>query len=314
MATRTGGVLAFRLLDGSLAWGANRGARSIGAAPNLLVATTADGTVLGLDPENGNVRWKVTGPGSPQPPVIDGSMVVVAGEGLVAIDATTGRRLWEAAERTQVTVPPTLGASVVLTAEAGGTLRCRDRGTGQSRWTFASGADLLASPIVDSHPRVLVGTAARAFVALDPREGKTAWRWRLGADVREPPVVFQDSVLFASHEAVLYALNRANGHLNWRAALPGRPLSGPLVYGTAVLVTCFENLVAGFDARSGRPLGVLRTKAAIRTAPILVGDQLFIVQRDRSIAAHALNLTPAAPAPVVEKAPKGRPPQSAPRP
>jgi 2-hydroxychromene-2-carboxylate isomerase len=104
--------------------------------------------------------------------------------------------------------------------------------------------------------------------------------WKLGADVREPPVVFEDSVLFASHEAVLYALNRANGHLNWRAALPGRPLSGPLVYDKIVLVACFENQVVGFDARTGRPLGILRTVAPLRTAPILVGDKLFAVQRD----------------------------------
>ena len=110
------------------------------------------------------------------------------------------------------------------------------------------------------------------------------------------------------------ALNRANGHLDWRAALPARPLSGPLVYKTAVLVACFENQVVGFDARSGRPLGVLRTKAPIRTAPILVGDQLYIVQRDRSVVAHALNLTPAAPPPVVDKTSKGRAQQPAPRP
>jgi outer membrane protein assembly factor BamB len=314
VATRSGGVLAFNLLDGTLAWGSNRGAKSVSAAPNILVATTADGVVLGLDPETGNVRWRVAGPGSPQPAVIDGTTVVVAGEGVVAIDATAGRPLWEAGERSPVTVPPTLDASMVLSAEADGTLRGRDRTTGVSRWTFASGAPLLASAAVDSRPRFLVGTAARAFVALDAKDGKVAWRWKLGADVRQPPVVYQRSVLFASHEGVLYALNRASGHLDWRAALPARPLSGPLVYKTAVLVACFENQVVGFDARSGRPLGVLRTKEPIRTAPILVGDQLFIVHRDRSIAAHALNLTPAAPQPIADKTPKGRASQGAPRP
>jgi outer membrane protein assembly factor BamB len=246
--------------------------------------------------------------------VIDGTTVVVAGEGVVAIDAAAGRRLWEASEGAPVTAPPAIEASVVLTGEADGTLRGRDRETGLSRWTFASGAPLLAAATVDSRRRFLVGTAARAFVALDSRDGKAAWRWKLGADVRQPPVVYQKSVLFASQEGVLYALNRANGHLDWRAALPARPLSGPLVFKTAVLVACFENQVVGFDARSGRPLGVLRTKAPIRTAPILAGDQLYIVQRDRSVVAHALNLTPAAPPPVVDKTSKGRDQQSAPRP
>jgi hypothetical protein len=52
----------------------------------------------------------------------------------------------------------------------------------------------------------------------------------------------------------------------------------------------------------------------IRTAPLLLGDQLYIVHRDRSIAAHALNLTPAAPPVLLNKTPKGRAPPAAPRP
>jgi hypothetical protein len=83
------------------------------------------------------------------------------------------------------------------------------------------------------------------------------------------------------------------------------------VYGTAVLVACLENQIVGFDARTGRPLGGMRTGASIRAAPILVGDHLFVVQRDRTIEALALNLKPAILAPLPDKAPKGK---SAPRP
>jgi outer membrane protein assembly factor BamB len=226
----------------------------------------------------------------------------------VALDATTGKVLWATAEKERVTASPAVAGSLVVVGEAGGTLRCRDRETGASRWTYAMGSPLPAAALVDSRPRVLVGTAAKAFLALEPGKGRLQWRWRLGADVREAPVVYQKSVLFASHEAVLYALNRENGHLNWRAALPARPLSAPLVYGTAVLVACFENQVVGFDARTGRPLGVLRTTAPIRASPILVGDRLFVLQRDRTITVHALNLTPAILAPLPEKGPKGKAP------
>lgn len=304
--------MAFELLDGGLAWEAPVGARAVVALPGSVVVTAGDGAILCLNPSSGKVRWKVEAPvAAPLPAVVEGSAIYVAGEGLAALDLATGKLLWMAPDGT-ATVGPAVTPDLLVTGEADGTIRCRDRATGAPRWIFATGTRLLAPAIVDAHPRVLVGTTAKAFLALDAEKGHVAWRWKLGADVREPPVVFEDSVLFASHECVLYALNRGNGHLNWKAALPGRPLSGPLVYDKIVLVACFENQVVGFDARSGRPLGILRTVAPLRTAPILVGDKLFAVQRDRSVVARALNLLAAKPlSPAPGKAGKGK---AAPRP
>jgi outer membrane protein assembly factor BamB len=109
------------------------------------------------------------------------------------------------------------------------------------------------------------------------------------------PVLFEGSVLFVSHEAVLYALNRKSGHLNWRAPLPARPLSAPLLDGTAVLVACLESDIVGFDGRTGAYLGRFRVPAEIHAAPIVIGDHLYVAQRDRSVAAYVLDQTPKRP-------------------
>ena len=113
--------------------------------------------------------------------------------------------------------------------------------------------------MIDADGRVLLGTTDRRFVALEPatRRETQRWRWKLGGDVQTPPAVSGRHVLFTNHEDVLYALRRRNGHLAWRAALPSRPLSGPLLYGDGVLVACFgsrpgETFLIGFDARTGR--------------------------------------------------------------
>ena len=100
--------------------------------------------------------------------------------------------------------------------------------------------------------------------------------------------ILEDKVLFVSHEDVLYALNRGNGNMVWRAALPSRPLGGPLVAGAAVLVACFENEVVGFDARTGRKLGSLKTSAEIRTAPVMAARRLFVGLRDHTVVALQL--------------------------
>ena len=119
------------------------------------------------------------------------------------------------------------------------------------------------------------------------------------------PVVFDGSVLFVSHEAVLYALNRKSGQLNWRAPLPARPLSAPLLQGTAVLVACLESEIVGFDSRTGALLGRFKVPAQIHASPLVVGDHLYVAQRDRSIAAYVLDQTPKRP-PSPSPRPQGR--------
>jgi outer membrane protein assembly factor BamB len=166
----------------------------------------------------------------------------------------------------------------------------------------------MASPVVDDQGRVMVGTTARAFVALRLDKGTRKWRWKLGADVRASPVLLGDHVVFASHEAVLYALSRGNGNLRWRANLPSRPLAAPLLLGRGVLVACYgsrpsENLVLGFDGDTGARLGEMRTPAELQGAPLLVGDRLVLAYRDGRVVGLQI-AAPADPEPSPAAPPK----------
>ncbi len=105
-------------------------------------------------------------------------------------------------------------------------------------------------------------------------------------------------VLFAPHDAVLYALS-TGGNLAWRAALPSRPLSAPLAVDGHVLVACLENVIVAFDAVTGLPAGSFKTPAEIRAAPIPAGTLLVLGMRDRSVIAYGLSgsVSPEEPAP-----------------
>jgi outer membrane protein assembly factor BamB len=171
----------------------------------------------------------------------------------------------------------------------------------------------MAAPVVDDEGRVMVGTTARAFVALRLEKGTRKWRWKLGADVRVPPALLDDRVVFASHEAVLYALARGNGNLRWRSNLPSRPLSAPVLLGNGVIVACYgsrpsENLVLGFDGVTGARLGEMRTPAELQGAPLLAGDRLIMALRDLRVVAVQI-AAPADPEPS-PPAPAALPPKS----
>jgi outer membrane protein assembly factor BamB len=295
VATRSGIVKAYGLSDGSALWSVDTGPGALGADPDGVVARSPDGTVAGIDPRSGSLRWKVSsGIQGALPPVLDRGTVYVAGRGLAALDAATGRLLWASTDGGEVLAPPTPAGERVLSSEAGGVLRCRSRTTGASMWTFDAGSDVRATLAVAPDGTTFAG-AGRTLQAVGRDGAKRKWRWRLGADALLPPELRERSVLLAAHDATLYALNSGNGHLNWRAPLPSRPQSGPLVSGVVVLVACLDNQLVGFDARTGRSLGEMKTTAPILEAPLLVGSRLYAALRSRSVVAYALNLSPAAP-------------------
>jgi outer membrane protein assembly factor BamB len=294
VATLDGAVRGLDGGTGNVRWTVPDRPGTLSARQGLLVVHESDGTVWGMAPATGSARWKtetrITGA---LPATVADDTVFVGGEGLVALDAASGAVRWSAEPPPHVSAPPLAGGKCVFVPEEDGTLRCRDVATGKELWAFASKGMLRSTPALDAAAkRVLLGTDDRRFVSLRLSDGKKRWTWKIGAEVQAAPAIFQDKVLFATQENVLYALKRGGGNLVWMATLPSRPLSAPLVVESAVLVACYgmrpkESFVVGFETRTGRRLGDMKTPSELAAPPILVGPGLVAALRDRSVVRFA---------------------------
>jgi outer membrane protein assembly factor BamB len=308
-ATANGFVQALDRHSGEILWRVGDRPGVLAADATRLVVRQADGVVWELDPADGRTRWKAaTAVTGDLPAVLQGSLVLIAGQGLAALDGASGRTLWAATgdEKGAATTQPVVVGPSVLVGEADGTLRCRDSATGVSIWTYRTGGAIRSPPLLDERQRLFLGTTDGRILALrHAQRGRPIWRWRIGADVRTPPGLLHDAVLVATFEDVLYALRRRNGHLWWRAPLPSRPLSGPMVVGSAVLVACHEDEIVAFDGRSGRRIGGLKTPAEMATPPLLLGGRIYVGLRDGTVA--ALELALAKPPPSPSPSPSGSP-------
>jgi len=297
VATRDGAILALDGDTGALLWkvtGPTR--RVVSARPGVLVARGLDGALSSLSPRNGAARWTVaTAVKGDLPALVADDVFVVAGEGLSAVEAATGRVLWSLPPDAVATAPPVLVGTCLLVGEGDGTLRCRDPKTGASRWTYGTGSALLAPPVADAEGHIVVGTTDRRILSLDLGKGHLRWRFKVGADVQNAAAVQGKRVFVAAFDAVLYAVFAGNGNLAWRVPLPSRPLSPPLLTHGALILACHENEIVGFDPRTGRRVGGLKTSELLRTSPLVSGRRLFVGLRNRSVQAFDLPATGGAP-------------------
>lgn len=299
VATRDGSVRALDPSTGAELWKAEGLPGRLGAQDGIVLVRDESGVLTSLQPRTGGVRWRTeTGVQGTLAPVLDRDRAIVAGQGVVAVSLETGAVAWSDSSGAETTAPPVAAASRLLTGEKDGTLRCRDRESGRSLWTLATRQQLLAPPLVDeARARLYLGTTDRRILEVHLDSGRPGWSWRVGADVADAGLLQPGRVLFASYDAVLYALARG-GNLAWRGVLPSRPASGPLALDGRVLVACLENQIVALDAATGALIGSLKTPAEIRTAPILAGGLLVLGMRDRSVIAYTFT---------AEKAPEASP-------
>jgi outer membrane protein assembly factor BamB len=289
VATAEGTVRALSRLTGAVLWEVKGRAGQLAARHDVVVLREANGTVWAMDPATGEARWKVDSTvAGTIPPTLFDTVVLVAGAGATALRLKDGKAVWTSTEGTATSLPVGHGAFVFV-GEKDGTLRCRDAATGSTLWALPTASTLVSPVLVDDRQSILLGTTDRRFVALSLDKATTRWTWRLGADVHMPPAVFDGLVLFTTHEDVLYALNRKNGHMVWRASLPSRPLSGPLLHQGSVLVACYgarpgETFIVGFDAKTGRRLGDLKAPGELQSAPLLLDERIVLPLRPERTA------------------------------
>jgi outer membrane protein assembly factor BamB len=298
VATRDGMVRAFAVADGAPVWERERMPGQLAADAALVAVRAEDGTMLGLDPATGTLRWGAsTGITGALPPVLEAGKILVAGDGMAALDAVSGQILWTAHDGGRASAPPTSFGPWVFVGEADGSLRCRDSATGATLWIQRTASALLAAPSVDPRRRLVLGTTDGRILQVKLPSGAKGWRWKIGADVRQAPVLAGDKVLVATYEDVLWALGAGNGHVRWRAALPSRPLASPILFDRLVLVACLERDLVAFELATGKRVGAFTAPADLASAPLLVGRRVVLGLRNRSLAAFDPAVPGATPSP-----------------
>jgi outer membrane protein assembly factor BamB len=202
-------------------------------------------------------------------PQIDGDVVYMVDRrgDLEALEAASGRRLWEAQLDVLVSAPVGVGDGLVLVATQKGELIALDSSNGAQRWKAALSTEVLA-PAVSRLGTVVAQTGDGKLFALNAADGKRRWVFErteppLSLRGTSRPVILGDYVLSGFASGKIVALDLRDGRLLWElpVATPrGRneierlvDVDAPvLVVRDVLYAASYQGKIVAVDLRSGR--------------------------------------------------------------
>lgn len=190
---QTGELLWEQSLAGSISG-------QVAVGEELLYVGSFDKQLHALDKESGTIRWEVPEGGTADwvwaAPILVDEVVYFSDKSgnVFAVEAETGRTVWEAQIGGQVVASPVVHEGTVFIASAGqinnGTADSARRGT---------------------------------LIALDAETGDELWREETPAPIYSTPAIVQDAIVVAlppGGENLLLVYNQADGDEIWQYSLP----------------------------------------------------------------------------------------------
>jgi eukaryotic-like serine/threonine-protein kinase len=263
-----GQLVALQRQTGEVVWSKPLAGSTAPIVADGVVYVAALDALHAIDATDGTTRWAVPLDAFPSaaPALVGDRIALLAGTELIAFRTTDGTRLWI---RTLDTMEPpaTLISSpqAIFAAMANRVIRV-EAADGAIRWTRDLPPTLSRPAFADD--RVIVGSSANAFYALDADSGSIEWKWTVGGD-GSGATALGNVVFLTSLDNMVKAVNRGNGHQRWRQETGTRPILPPIATGGIVVVVGLSPTLATFNAKTGAPIATYEAPAPLQGPPLM---------------------------------------------
>ena len=215
-----------------------------------------DPTHSGFTPDTsfkpaGEIRWVFETDGSivNSPVVVDGAVYLSAGiladQNVVALDAETGRLLWEHSAGAAIDSSLAVAGGLVFVAIRDGRVLALNTSDGTTQWGFEVDRPLFGSPTV-YRGIVYIGTWNKILYALDAATGRLLWNRKVGGRVTSNPVVNDQIIAFNAANNHVYILDVRTGkqRLDYRTS---QSTGSVAVNGETVYVADIKGVLRAID-------------------------------------------------------------------
>jgi len=289
-------------------------------ADGIAYAMDADSNVSAIDASNGNRLWQVDlTPDDEDDDLFGGGIGVAEGKVIVttpfarvfALDAKSGKKIWEAAAPAAVRSPPAISDGRVFVVTLDNQLVVYALDDGRRLWSNAGveeAAGLLggATPAVQGDVVVAAYTSGD-LLAFDVVAGRSLWSDNLAGkargdatatltDIRGRPVIDRDLLIAVGNGGVMTAINLKRGGRLWDASIGGT--QSPWVAGDFIYVLTNQSEVICLQRQDGRIKWVqnlprfedpeTHKEPIYWSGPVLVSDRLLVTGSE----GHAVSISP----------------------
>jgi len=282
-------------------------AQEVAALPTVAMDSVFVGTVGGelasLALPDGAERWRLTG----EPPVLTAlvsdatSLYVLGPDGAVRAHALdTGKVRWRRPapraeearlEPGQRLPAPVLAGEVLVVALGEAGLVGLSTENGAVRWRRALPQVLGMTREADV---VYVSTRDGRVAALGSSDGSPRWEQTPAPRLTSPPTYAQGSLWVGAEPPRLLELAPADGKQLSATPLPAALVTQLTVHAELLLVPTSgrEGQLLGLKRQAAAPTFSLRADTPLRTAPIVMGDQLFVLGLDGRVLSWSIRTPP----------------------
>lgn len=235
-----------------------------------LYAADANGRVVSMDRDTGQVNWQVKLKEPLSGAVGAGGGRVMLGTlsgAVITLDENDGSELWRAQVSSEVLAPPQTNGDIVVVQSQDDKLVALDIGTGEQRWVYESSLPVLtvrghSTPVVSLY-RVYAGLASGRVVALDATNGVPFWEQRVAqpqgrselermVDI-DGQLLLEDQTLYvATYQGNLTAIDAESGNIRWQR--PASSHAGPGAGFGSIYLSKADGSVEAFDQQRATPL------------------------------------------------------------
>jgi outer membrane protein assembly factor BamB len=280
----------------------------IAASGSAIFAATGFGELVALDAASGGELWRfeLSAPARSAPTAANGRVFVVTATNVLhAVNQADGTEAWQfpgipetagvlssaspAVSGSTVVVPYSSGEVIAFNAETG-ELSWADAVVRSTRTLAVSGlTDVAASPVIYDGVVYATGVSGRT-IAVGLNSGERLWEQNIGS--ASTPAVSGDALFLVDLEENLVAINRSNGDVFWRTALPvvreKRFVSvwaGPTLAGSVLWVVSNDERMIGVEPATGSIVVDRELPSPAYIKPVAAGGQLLVLAADGSLSA-----------------------------
>lgn len=277
---------------------------------STLFVQTNTGGIYALDAETGKQKWSAMMPNpmtASRPVAINERFAFVANmNNLLAYDLTNGAEFFNIRLDSIVASGPTATEARVMVGLRDGRLVNYGINEQRFRWAWQLAGEVTSAPIIAPEITIYGDTAGKVYVTTGSDAKETAYdrpqylyRFRTGGPILAPIATLGTrTLLVASQDRNLYALDAYEGTRVWTYPSPGSFSLPPLVAGQDIFCVDDLGVAAKLNQRTGQPIWVrdVGRQQFLAVSPTkiysknLVGD-LIIVSRETGKVLFTANQT-----------------------